>query len=343
MPNNIQNIHRAFANAAAHKKIDGPAAAKIIDEARRNGLTQSEADTLVHEVAARQDSFTPEAKATFDDFIKNKMKSEEILDRVPPDKGPLKDPAVVPADSKRLGWETVPDGKLFIKGPSGSDVEQNYLGDCYLMAAASAVAHSAPKDIEKMFTRKSDGTYDVRLYSNDGGKLVAHTINIDAELPRNGWYGYYYAGDKNPKELWPALLEKAFAVRAGNYNAIQGGEPGNAMASITGLPSKSLDLRAAGTTPEATFAAIEAAVKAGKPATAVTLSDESAAKYKGTNIFTDHTYTIWGTSVEGGVSYVHLRNPWGDTEPKGNGRDDGIFKIPLKEFMSLFCGVAING
>ena len=304
-------------------------------------MTQSKAETLVHEVAARQDSFTPEAKKTFDDFIKNKMKSEEILDSVPPPPG--KEPAVVAADAKKLGWETVPEGKLFIDHPSGNDVEQNYLGDCYLMAAASAVAHMSPKDIEKMFTKKPDGTYDVRLWSNDGGKLVARDINIDASLPRNGWYGYNYAGARNKKELWPALLEKAFAVRAGNYNAIQGGDPGNAMTAITGLPSKSYDLRAAGTNADTTFAEIEAAVKAGKPATAVTLSDKSAAKYKGTNIFTDHTYTIWNTSVEGGVKYVHLRNPWGNTEPKGNGRDDGIFKIPLDQFMSLYCGVAING
>ena len=95
--------------------------------------------------------------------------------------------------------------------------------------------------------------------------------------------------------------------------------------------------------PDDVFEQIDAAVKAGKPATAVTLSDASAAKYKGTNIYTDHTYTVYGTSVENGVKYVQLRNPWGESEPTGNGPDDGIFKLPIDQFMSLFCGVSING
>jgi len=343
MANEIQAIRQQFASAAATpaQKIDDAKANAIIADARRGGLTQSKAEELKREVDAYRASLTPQAASVFTDFIQNKMKALEIMDPgTPKAKG---EPAVVKTDQKRIGWQVVPGGKLFIHGASGSDVAQNYLGDCYLMAAMSAVAHTHPDVIEKAFVLKDDGTYDVTLYAEEGGKLVPHVVNIDAELPRNGWYGYYYAGAKNPKELWPALLEKAIAKWKGSYNAIQGGLPEDAMQWLTGKKSIAVDLRKAGTTADGTFATLDAAVKAGKPITAVTLSDKSAKKYAGTNIYTDHTYTVWGTSVENGVRYVHLRNPWGEGEPAGNGRDDGIFKIPLDQFMSLFCGIAING
>ena len=340
MINDLTRIRDAFAKAAEDHKIDGPEAQDLIAEARRNGLTESKAKELVRETAAYRATFTPEASKAFDTFIKDTMKSVEILDNAPKGKGPAKEPAVVKIDQKRLEWESVPGGKLFTHPPLGNDVEQNYIGDCYLMAAMSAVAKADPKDIEKAFTQNDDGTFTVHLFAHEGGKLVPRDVVIDAELPRNGWYGYYYARARDPKELWPALLEKAFAAMHGSYGAIEGGDPANAIETITGRQAKTLDLRAAGTNPDATFEALAAAVKAGKPATAATLSDASKDKYKGTGIFTDHTYTVWGVSVENGVKYVHLRNPWGDSEPKGNGRDDGIFKIPLKEFMSLYCSVA---
>ena len=40
---------------------------------------------------------------------------------------------------------------------------------------------------------------------------------------------------------------------------------------------------------------------------------------------------------------MQLRNPWGDTEPKNNGKNDGIFKLELSEFMKMYANVEING
>jgi hypothetical protein len=168
-------------------------------------------------------------------------------------------------------------------------------------------------------------------------------VKIDADLPRNDWYHLEYASGRDEKELWPALLEKAFAARAGGYANIEGGVPAEALSAITGKPSKDLDLRAAGTRPDEVFAAMKEALAAGKPTTAVTLGDSSSAKYTNTGVYADHTYSVWGVSEAGGKKYVELRNPWGSGEPTGNGRDDGIFKLPLDQFMSLYCGVSFNG
>jgi hypothetical protein len=315
---------------------------------RANRLTESEAITFKREVTRYEKSFTKDAKKLVDGFIADTMKKVEIFDVTPRGQvGPLKDPAVLKADKQRLEQQAVKGGQLFRHGIRGTDPEQNYIGDCYLMAAMSAVAKSSPDVIEKMFRKMKNGKYAVTLWDKKGDSSAKgyekHVVVIDGDLPRNGWYGYYYARAKDPKELWPALLEKAFAVRAGSYHKIEAGIPGDAMASITGKPSTDIDLRAKGVKADEVFAQLEAAVKAGKPATAATLSDASEAKYKGTNIYSDHTYTVFDTSEKDGVKYVHLRNPWGESEPAGNGRDDGVFELPLDQFMSFYSGVAING
>ena len=341
MPLDIKRLQNDFAKMAQDGKITGPEADGLIRRVKAGKLTESEANAFKAEAQRYKDKFSPEAQAKISDFINNKMKKLEVLDYGNrPDPIGVHDPAVLPADQDRLEQEVVKGGQLFRNGVKGTDPEQNYIGDCYLMAAMSAVAKTHPEVIEQAFKQVGDGKYEVTLHDLHG---KPQKVTIDADLPRNGWYGYYYARSHDPKELWPALLEKAFAQRAGSYGKIEAGVPGDAMTALTGKKSKDLDLRAKGTKPDQVFQEIDAAVKAGKPITAATLSDASSSKYTGTNIYSDHTYTVWGTSVENGVQYVHLRNPWGESEPAGNGKDDGIFKLSMDQFMSLYSGVSING
>ena len=37
-----------------------------------------------------------------------------------------------------------------------------------------------------------------------------------------------------------------------------------------------------------------------------------------------HVYTVLGVGEENGQRYVHLRNPWGNTEPGRDGKCDGV-------------------
>ena len=37
-----------------------------------------------------------------------------------------------------------------------------------------------------------------------------------------------------------------------------------------------------------------------------------------------------------GEKLVTIRNPWGESEPAGNGANDGIFDLPLKDFQKLY-------
>jgi hypothetical protein len=347
MGNDIKRLQNDFAKMAVDGKISGTEATGLITRAKAGKLTESEANEFKAQVEHYKDKLSPEAAATFKDFIDNKMKKIEVLDIVAtkrPDPIGVHDPAVLPADKDKLEEQVIPGGQLFTNGVSGQDPMQNYIGDCYLMAAMSSVAQASPDTIKNAFKDLGGGKYEVTLYDHKAGnKYEPHKVVIDKDLPMNDWNGRVYASAKDPKELWPSLLEKAFAQRAGSYGKIEAGVPGDAMSAITGKPSTDIDLRAAHTDPNKVFDQIAAAAKAGKPITAATLSDASAAKYTGTNIYSDHTYSVWGTSVENGTKYVHLRNPWGESEPAGNGPDDGIFKLPLDKFMSLYSDVSING
>jgi hypothetical protein len=168
-------------------------------------------------------------------------------------------------------------------------------------------------------------------------------VNIDADLPHNDWYHLQYASGRDERELWPALLEKAFAQRAGSYAAIEAGVPGDAMSALTGKPSTMIDFKTKGTKAEQVFAELSKAVSENRAATASTYGESSNAKYTNTGLYADHAYSVWGTETKGGKQYVQLRNPWGESEPGNNGRDDGIFKLELSEFMKLYANVEING
>jgi hypothetical protein len=142
-------------------------------------------------------------------------------------------------------------GSLFgSNGPSYLDVEQGYLGDCWLMAGLAEVAARDPVDIRNMFTAAGttveNGTvvslYTVRFFNNAG---VAQYVTVDTELPSGGTY---YDNVANGV-LWAALAEKAYAQANGagivttgspgsdSYDALESGDPVWSLRAITGRPA----------------------------------------------------------------------------------------------------------
>ena len=133
------------------------------------------------------------------------------------------------------------NGTLFGPGgPSYLDVQQGFVGDCWLIASLSEVAARAPSDITSMFTY--DGTtvvggatssaavdiHTVRLYDNTG---VAQYFTVDTELPGGGTYydrpvGGPGAVNCSPSPvLWVAIAEKAY-VEANAYGVVTTGQEG---------------------------------------------------------------------------------------------------------------------
>jgi hypothetical protein len=141
-------------------------------------------------------------------------------------------------------------------GPTASDVDQGFIGDCYLNAAMMSVVTANPGAIKKAFSPQDPGAknYTITLYKkNESGNLEAVSMSVDTMLPadRNSTQGanpdptLVYTGqgkDKSQVKLWPALMEKAYAQLVGGYaRAGGGGYAGDAMEAITGQKADALD------------------------------------------------------------------------------------------------------
>jgi hypothetical protein len=81
---------------------------------------------------------------------------------------------------------------------------------------------------------------------------------------------------------------------------------------------------------------ITKAVDAHTPVAAGTYGEDQNAKYTNTGVYADHAYSIMGYETQGADKYVVLRNPWGESEPAGNGANDGVFKLKLDQFAKLY-------
>ena len=111
-----------------------------------------------------------------------------------------------------------PKGKLtlFGKGISPDDVIQGGVGNCWFMAAASAVAGVDPGLVKKAFLNTSNQLNAAGIYAVDIYTLgVPHTIVVDDYLPRwlneNDTMANIFANVGADQSIWGPILEKAFA------------------------------------------------------------------------------------------------------------------------------------
>lgn len=307
------------------------------------GVTQSERRQLRELFVVHGDSFGPVAKKRMENFINNEIPGLLIDDPVVTNgsgKKDLADPAVQAEDKGKLKYQWV-DAKLFVNGADDDDVMQGYIGDCYLVAGFAAVAAHHPEVIENAIKDNKDGTYTVRFYESSwSGSARPVDVTIDGQMPTNNG-GMYYGKNREKGELWVGLLEKAYAQWKGGYDAIgQGGSAGDVMSALTGRRDDYLWISKS-TNHSEIYRKIETAISSGKAVAAGTHGEDEEALYKGTGVYAHHAYSISGVSTENGVKYVHLRNPWGEVEPSGNGPDDGHFKLDMQTFLKLYAGVYV--
>src|ERR1700730_6928504 len=135
-------------------------------------------------------------------------------------------------------------------GPSMSDVNQGYLGDCYLLSSLAEVACQNSGLISSMFTSNGNNSYGVKFYV--GG--VAQYVTVNNSLANGG--SEFNSG----ADIWASLAEKGYAqlqasgVVTGNYinsgnswcTIGNGGAPEYALEEITGA-SKITDFMSGGT------------------------------------------------------------------------------------------------
>jgi hypothetical protein len=253
-----------------------------------------------------------------------------------PPRGLVDDPRPVATD--RLGPpELHADGDLFVDGASGRDPKQGQLGNCYVPAALAAIAHASPSAIEELITPNGDGTFTVRFF--DAQTLTPHEVVVDRDL-----YGSYgaplYGGATavdargNP-ETWFSLVEKAYATWKGGYDVVAaGGSVGQLQTEVLGRPN--VEHWLSGASADDVFAKLQAGEAQHRAMAAGTYGTGDAARYTNSGLYAHHAYSVLGVKEEHGQRLVTLRNPWASGEPRGDGLDDGVFDLPLGDFLQLF-------
>ena len=231
------------------------------------------------------------------------------------------------------------EGPLYVKGVSVEDVEQGAINNCYFACGLSLLAHYRPEAIQNAIMELPDGNFEVTLLEGKyRPKPVKVTVDSDLFVKDDGTPIYTHSPSG---ELWPMILEKAYAQHmGGSYEAIgQGGKAGDVVRAFTGEPYMMHNMEDAHSHQEV-FETIRDTIEAGRPASAGTYGDKS--RYEGMKLYANHNYAILGGGMDEntGEPYLVLRNPWGQSEPDYNGapdgKDDGIFRINMEDFTNYF-------
>ena len=224
----------------------------------------------------------------------------------------------------RWGVPTV-DGppSLFVADANGEDVSaadvvQGLLGDCGTMATIAAIAYRHPELIRDAIRDNGDGTYTVTFW--EAGEFPwepawqPHEVTVDATLPLNDFGWPLYARTPNG-ELWPAILEKAWAMYSEGYQRMNGGLEFGILEGLTGRPARysnglldGLLQLLPGPSPRApSLAEIAAWDAREQPITAAFVGPVQS--ISGPPLFAKHVFYV--SDVDEAAGTVTLRNPWG--------------------------------
>ena len=269
--------------------------------------------------------------AEHDDWVRSVF-GVDVADYAPAS-APAPAPAPAPVQGVRTGGAAAPaaPGQTpFLTEPgdktdvSESDIHQGATGDCFLLSSMGEIARIDPALIKKMITPNGDGSYTVTLHRQDNGitNLWGLFSNNYTEVKVrvtpdpvaggvNAGAGQSVGAD-GTKEIWPQLLEKAYAQVSGGMAAInKGGRPEAAMQTLTGHDADYVWAK------DAKYADVKQAFDAGKPITMDTLDDDHGKKKLPFGLHGGHAYMVEKIDTgPDGKPYVHLKNPWGFDDPQ---------------------------
>ncbi len=225
-------------------------------------------------------------------------------------------------------------GEPFVEGACPNDVVQGAIGDCYLAAAMASCAHACPQLIEQTVTKGEDGKVTVNF--KRGSQNLP--VTVDTEVPMRGTRPLY-AKSSQAGEIWPAMMEKAYAEQYGLGQGYEGighkGNSGTAMTNITGGKNRNQPLRPSHATDPAARGGLLYGLSqaSSKPTTASTLpAVKGQRNVPSGRVCRGHAYTVLGTTKSAdGKDMVKLRNPWG-----GTGGTKGEFEMPVEHFVEDF-------
>lgn len=266
--------------------------------------------------------------------------------------GPSKDRPDL-AGMYRNGCERIEQAnrELFVSGkPRLDTIHQGRLGNCYCLAPLGAVLHVSPSRISDMFAPQADGKFEVRL----GDRVVRVHTPTDGEIAQTA---------SNERDgVWVNLYEKAVgeacnAIKPSDQRSsspidalARGGSAGTMLSFITGHKIQRFSFafakRESLTTEE------RAQILAQLRTYLCEAVEQQRAMTCGTEKTTtpaingNHAFAVLG--YDRTTDRVKLWNPYGGQfTPKGPAgieygyaTKDGLFEIPLADFVLQFAGMA---
>ena len=307
---------------------------QLVKEAKAGNFSEVKAHYLVGFLGQYGDKFEPGARATLAKFVTTDVVRNARIEAETG--GPLEgggQPKITTSDAHAGNVQFVEHpGKIQVDGFSPDDPMQGGLGDCYLLSSLSAVAQSHPELLKNAISTNRDGSYTVTFYERAEMSKPAtkEQVTIDGKFAMKDGQ-FEYAAAREPHELWPQIFEKAYAAWKGSFGRIEGGMGADALEALTGA-KPGFTLLTPDLTPAAAFAAVKAALA--DKGCVVALSQPFTPTEPG--LIADHAYTLLGTEEKDGQQLVKLRNPWGSSEPGSDGKDDGVFTMPVEKFMKAY-------
>jgi hypothetical protein len=316
----VPRVDRLIARALKDSRVTSEEATELIKALKADDqLEAGERAALTELLANRADAFVPEVRRAVQAFLDG---------GTPLTRGVVTDPHLSWDTRGNVTLGTPSRAALFVEGVHFDDVIQNQLGDCFLLSSLSALAASNPRAIEDAITDHGDGTFTVRFFEK--GRDAPVEVRVDSDLPMKGDGELLYARGRNRAELWPAVLEKAYATWKGGYSELSlGGFASDALRAVTGQESDFYNPIQELSSKE-TWQLLKDA-DAGKLAMVTGTGGEP-----GEGFVPMHMYAVVGVREEGGEKFVKLRNPYGATEPERDGKDNGVFELTLREYRRKF-------
>ncbi len=256
--------------------------------------------------------------------------------------GRLPDPELPSKFKADTRWAPT-SGQVVVDSFAATDVVLGALGDCYLASGLASLAQVRPDVLRDAVKDNGDGTYTVRFYKDSFLGLFGRSkkpvyVTVDGDMPTRDGKTPRFTRGRDPKELWPMLVEKAYAKLDGSYGKVGvGGAPTTLWQALTGK-SGSMQLNAFKRS-SVLFADIKNALAEQRPVAAST----SPLGGQGEGLSKGHVYSVLAVSERDGKQYVTLRNPWGHGEPGNDGRDDGVFELEVGAFKKRFLATYYGG
>lgn len=324
MPNRLSQLLRS---AATDGRVDAREAEALVREAKRGDAPLPAEDRQALLALLEETRFEPTAL----------RRLRELLG-VTGGRVDLADPAPMKADAP-VQYRDVIGGRLFVDGLSFDDVVQGGAGDCYFLSAVMSVAATTPDVLREAISENGDGTYTVRFFEKKRGRPPAPVaIQVDGELA-HGAAGVVYATARHPKELWPALFEKAYAAWQGGYEHIgEGGVADQALFALTGKKATWVDSVAA-TEPDELWRSLTQATAERRPMVTSTKDRDLRRAYADGGLQKRHSYSLLRAFEKDGERWVQLRDPHAGDLEWGHGTDgseDGNFVMSYADWRRLF-------